>query len=295
MTLVLYSLSAGAGYKITGDERCKQEVLAAAEVLSARFQENGSFIQAWGHYGDPKEYRLIIDSLMNLPLLFEATKLSGNRVYEEIASRHYHTLMKTVIKSDATTYHTYYFDPETGKPKHGATHQGHSDTSIWARGQSWAILGIPLNETFLHSQPFPEMYPQIVEVFLAHLPADLIPYWDFDFNDQMPSDKDSSALAIAACGLLEADKLQAFPQAKELAKGMIYQLENIIVRKMIPKMKDCYSMVFTHMQKEKGLMNPIYGAIILHGSLNAFSKTIMAKILVKGKMMQTFEIKEDFY
>ena len=114
--------------------------------------------------------------------------------------------------------------PETGKPKHGATHQGHSDTSIWARGQSWAILGIPLNETFLHSQPFPEMYPQIVEVFLAHLPADLIPYWDFDFNDQMPSDKDSSALAIAACGLLEADKLQAFPQAKELAKGMIYQL-----------------------------------------------------------------------
>ena len=90
---------------------------------------------------------------------------------------------------------------------------------------------------------------------------------------------------------IEADKLQAFPQAKELAKGMIYQLENIIVRKMIPKMKDCYSMVFTHMQKEKGLMNPIYGAIILHGSLNAFSKTIMAKILVKGKMMQTFEIK----
>ena len=90
-------------------------MLAAAEVLSARFQENGSFIQAWGHYGDPKEYRLIIDSLMNLPLLFEATKLSGNRVYEEIASRHYHTLMKTVIKSDATTYHTYYFDPETGK------------------------------------------------------------------------------------------------------------------------------------------------------------------------------------
>lgn len=118
-------------------------MLAAAEVLSARFQENGSFIQAWGHYGDPKEYRLIIDSLMNLPLLFEATKLSGNRVYEEIASRHYHTLMKTVIKSDATTYHTYYFDPETGKPKHGATHQGHSDTSIWARGQSWAILGFP--------------------------------------------------------------------------------------------------------------------------------------------------------
>ena len=90
---------------------------------------------------------------MNLPLLFEATKLSGNRVYEEIASRHYHTLMKTVIKSDATTYHTYYFDPETGKPKHGATHQ---DIVILPFGHEAKVgqFRDSLNETFLHSQPF---------------------------------------------------------------------------------------------------------------------------------------------
>ena len=79
-----------------------------------------------------------------------------------------------------------------------------------------------------------------MEVFQAHLPADLIPYWDFDFNDQMPSDKDSSALAIAACGLLEADKLQAFPQAERACQRNDLSIrENIIVRKMIPKMKDC--------------------------------------------------------
>ncbi len=71
-----------------------------------------------------------------------------------------------------------------------------------------------LNESYLHSQPFPENYPQIVEVFLAHLPADLVPYWDFDFNDQHPAEKDSSALAIAACGLLEAEKMGAYPDAK---------------------------------------------------------------------------------
>jgi unsaturated chondroitin disaccharide hydrolase len=231
----LYSLSAGAGFKITGNDQCKQEVLQAAEVLLARFQEQGEFIQAWGQYGDPKEYRLIIDSFINLPLLFEATEISGDAHYSEVAEKHYQTLMKTVIKADATTFHTYYFDPETGQPSHGATHQGHSDSSIWARGQSWAVLWIPLNESYLHSVPFPENYAQIVDVFLAYLPEDLIPYWDFDFTDQHPSDKDSSSLAIAACGLMEAEKLAAFPEAEMLAKGMVYQLGEHYSAKKLPE------------------------------------------------------------
>lgn len=231
----LYSLSAGAGYKITSDEHCKQEVIQAADVLLARFQEKGEFIQAWGTYGDPQEYRLIIDSLLNLPLLFAATQLSGETRYAEAASKHYQTVRKTVIKNDATTFHTYYFDPETGQPSHGATHQGNSDQSIWARGQSWAILGLPLNESYLHSQPFPENYPQIVEVFLAHLPADLVPYWDFDFNDQHPAEKDSSALAIAACGLLEAEKMEVYPDAQKIAKGMLYQLGEQYAASQVPE------------------------------------------------------------
>ncbi|HJE18452.1 MAG TPA: glycoside hydrolase family 88 protein [Enterococcus casseliflavus] len=231
----LYSLSAVAGYKITGDEHCKQEVIQAADVLLARFQEKGEFIQAWGTYGDPQEYRLIIDSLLNLPLLFAATQLSGEPRYAEAASKHYQTVRKTVIKNDATTFHTYYFDPETGQPSHGATHQGNSDQSIWARGQSWAILGLPLNESYLHSQPFSENYSQIVEVFLAHLPADLVPYWDFDFNDQHPAEKDSSALAIAACGLLEAEEMGAYPDAQKIAKGMLYQLGEQYAASQVPE------------------------------------------------------------
>lgn len=220
----LYSLSAGAGYKITGSQQCEAELLQAADVLLARFQSKGKFIQAWGKYGDPKEYRLIIDSLLNLPLLFEATKISGNRKYAEVATQHYQTVMKTVIRADHTTFHTYYFDPETGAPSYGATHQGNSDRSIWARGQSWAILGIPINESFLSTKIFPENYTGIVDVFLKNLPKDLVPYWDFDFTDQNPSAKDSSSLAIAICGLLEAEKRSAYPEAKDLAKGMLYQL-----------------------------------------------------------------------
>ncbi|ALS02514.1 glucuronyl hydrolase [Enterococcus silesiacus] len=231
----LYSLSAGAGYRITGSERCKKELLQAADVLLARFQAQGNFIQAWGQYGDPKEYRLIIDSLINLPLLFQATEISGDPRYSAVGAKHYHTLMKTVIRKNATTFHTYYFDPETGKPSHGATHQGNSDESIWARGQSWAVLGIPLNEHYLHSEPFPENYSDIVSVFLENLPGDLVPYWDFDFDDQHPSDKDSSSLAIAACGLLEAQKLNAYPNAEDIAKGMLYQLGEYYSAKESPE------------------------------------------------------------
>ncbi|MHC5249126.1 glycoside hydrolase family 88 protein [Enterococcus sp. LJL90] len=220
----LYSLSAGADYKITGDPRAKKIFLEAADVLAQRFQPKGNFIQAWGRYGEADEYRLIIDSLINLPLLFEASQISGNSQYAEIAEKHYQTLLNTVIKPDGTTYHTYYFDPKTGQPTYGATHQGNQDDSIWARGQSWGVLGIPLNENFRESQPFPQIYSKIVDAFLENLPADLIPYWDFDFTDQLPAEKDSSALAIAAVGLLEAEKLNAYSDALAIAKGMVYQL-----------------------------------------------------------------------
>ena len=227
----LYSLSAGAVYKLTGDKQAEKQVVEAADILAKRYQPKGKFIQAWGAYGDPKEYRLIIDSLINLPLLFNATKISGNSTYAEIAREHFHTLMDTVIRSNGTTYHTYYFDPKTGMKSHGATHQGNGDQSIWARGQSWAILGIPLDESYLMEDPFPKEYQQIVDVFIQHLPKDLVPYWDFDFNDNHPSAKDSSSLAVAACGLLEADKMGAYPEAKALAKGMIYQLGELYTTK----------------------------------------------------------------
>jgi unsaturated chondroitin disaccharide hydrolase len=219
----LYSLSAGAGYKIEHSALAKQELVAAADVLISRFQKKGNFIQAWGKLGDPKEYRLIIDSLINLPLLFTASDITGNPQYRAIAERHYQTILKTVIKEDGTTFHTYFFNPLSGEKEYGATHQGHGDESIWARGQSWAVLGLPLVEKRM-AQHQAIAYSKIVDVFLDHLPADLVPYWDFDFDDQHPAEKDSSALAIAACGLLVADQLEMYPNAKELAKGMVYQL-----------------------------------------------------------------------
>lgn len=231
----LYSLSTGAGYNITHNDAYKSQLIQAADVLSARFQKNGSFIQAWGQYGDPKEYRLIIDSLLNLPLLLRASELSGDSKYKDIAQNHYKTLLNTVVRDNYSTFHTFYFDPETGTPIYGATRQGNADNSIWARGQSWAILGIPLFERLNHSNHYPTVYQPIVDVFIDGLPKDLVPYWDYDFTDDNPSDKDSSSLAIAATGLLEADKQQAYPHAKDLAKGMIYRLGEDYTSKYFPE------------------------------------------------------------
>lgn len=220
----LYSLSAGAAYKITQKESDRLTFLQAADVLVARYHEEGKFIQAWGKYGDPKEYRLIIDSFLNLPILLMATELSGKKHYAEIAKSHYQKLLQTVFRDNFSTYHTYFFDVNTGEPLRGATHQGNSTQSTWARGQSWAILGIPLVEGYLASKKMPDFYHDVVAFFIDNLPEDLIPYWDFDFTDDNPSSKDSSAAAIMVCGLLEVAKFNSYPDAKRIAKGMLYQL-----------------------------------------------------------------------
>lgn len=231
----LYSLSAVAGYQITGEAKYRAEIIQAATVLKRRYHEKGHFIQAWGKYGDPNENRLIIDSLMNLPLLFRASELTGDQSYAKLGQAHYETLIKTVIRPDGSTFHTYFFDTETELPLYGATHQGHSDGSIWARGQSWAILGIPLVQSYLKKCPFPSNYQKVVQVFLDGLPADLVPYWDFDFTDRNQSAKDSSSAAIVACGLLEAQKEHVYEHAVAIAKGLIYQLGEHYSAKNEPK------------------------------------------------------------
>ncbi len=205
----LYSPSVVAAYRVTGDEGQRDLAVRAADVLAARFQEKGGFIQAWGRSGDPKEYRLIIDSLLNLPLLYTAAEITGEQRYREIAGRHYENVIRYIIREDGSTYHTYYFDSETGAPSRGATHQGYSDNSCWARGQAWAIYGMPLHVRVSGRAFTPEeqeRHDRVVRYFLEHLPANGMPYWDLVFKDGDGQPWDSSALAVAACGMLEMAK-----------------------------------------------------------------------------------------
>lgn len=200
----LYSPSCVAAYKLTGDETARNAALLAADNLISRFQEKGQFIQAWGKNGDPAEHRLIIDCLLNLPLLFWATETTGDEKYRKIAEKHFNTAIKYVLRPDSSTYHTYYFDPETGEALRGVTAQGNRNGSAWARGQAWGVYGTALAYRYTKSEKALDVFHRSLSFFLSHLPADVIPYWDFDFDNPSDEPRDSSALAIVICGMLEA-------------------------------------------------------------------------------------------
>ena len=224
----LYCPSCVAAWKLTGNETGKEAALMAADNLLSRFQEKGQFIQAWGELGAKDNYRLIIDCLLNMPILFWATEVTGDQKYARKAQAHIKTAMQNIVRSDNSTYHTFFFDPATGAPVKGVTHQGYRDGSAWARGQAWGVYGSALAYKFLRDDAYADIFCRVTDYFLDHLPKDKIPYWDFDFTDGSDEPRDSSAAAIAACGMLEmskylpAEKAQYYTQkAEELVEALI--------------------------------------------------------------------------
>ncbi|MGY3725086.1 unsaturated chondroitin disaccharide hydrolase [Granulicatella balaenopterae] len=197
----LYSISCVSAYKLTGNEDAKKAALLAADKLSSRYQENGQFIQAWGELGAKDNYRLIVDCLLNIPLLYWAEETTGNHYYGDIARKHYQSTINNAIRDDASAFHTFYFDPETGLPLYGKTRQGYSDDSSWARGQSWLVYGIALNHSYDENPANIELFESITNYFLNRLPEDFVSYWDLIFQDGSGQSKDSSATAIAVCGM----------------------------------------------------------------------------------------------
>ena len=205
----LYSPSCVAAYKITGNQTGKKAALLAADKLVSRFHKTGNFIQAWGAMGASDNYRLIIDCMLNLPLLHWASKETGDSKYSDIAFKHLISSCNTTIRDDASTFHTYFFDPVTGNPTKGVTHQGYKDDSSWARGQAWGVTGLALNYVYLKDEKLLDLYYGVTNFYLNHCPDDEIAYWDLVFGPNDGHPRDSSASSTVACGLLEMDKYLA--------------------------------------------------------------------------------------
>lgn len=200
----MYTPSCVAPWRIYGDERGRAVALQAADILMTRYWPAPGIFQAWGSMetGDLRGMT-IIDSMMNMPLLYWATQQSGNRTYHEAAHRHASRLRENFIRGDGTTFHTYWFDVGTGAPLYGRTAQGAADNSCWARGQAWGIYGYALSYAYTRDPDHLEAACRLADFFLSRLPADLVPYWDLIYGDGSGEPLDSSAGAIAACGLLE--------------------------------------------------------------------------------------------
>lgn len=201
----LYSPSCVAAYKLTGNEDAKKAAILAADNLISRYQPVGEFIQAWGELGAENNYRLIIDCLLNIPLLYWATSVTGDPKYAEIATKHCHTCINCVIRDDFTTYHTYYFDKKTGAPLRGVTAQGYSNDSCWARGQAWGVYGLAISYAYTKNEKIIPLFNGVTQKFIDQLPADKVPYWDMIFTSG-DEPRDTSSAAIAACGILQMDK-----------------------------------------------------------------------------------------
>lgn len=202
----LYTPSCVAGYMLTGNETAKKAALMAAYSLSRRFRCKGNFIQSMSAEFDEQNYRFIVDTMLNVPLLFWAANETDNESYREKAIKHINTTLKYAMRENGTTFHHVLMDKDTGEMKRGLTWQGADDNSCWSRGQAWVVYGLALAYSYTKDETILEPFVKAVDYFIDHLPEDSIPFWDFIFTDGADEPRDNSAAAIAACGIMEMAK-----------------------------------------------------------------------------------------
>lgn len=200
--------SYGNGYRLTKDSTYKQILIQSAKTLSTRFNPVVGCIRSWDHHQDQWKFPVIIDNMMNLELLFWATKATGDSLYYKIAVSHALTTMKNHFRKDYSCYHVVDYDPETGEVLHKQTHQGYSDESYWARGQAWALYGFTMVYRETGNKAFLEQAKHIASFIFSNpnMPGDLVPYWDFNAPNIPNEPRDASAAAVIASALLELKK-----------------------------------------------------------------------------------------
>jgi len=203
--------SIGNGYRLTNDSTYKIILLRAADTLSKLFNPKAGTILSWPREVPgvdwPLRHNTIMDNMINLELLFWAAKNGGNKIFYDIAVKHAETTMQNHFRDDYTSYHVVVYDTATGKKIKGITHQGYSDSSMWARGQGWAIYGYTMVYRETKVKKFLDFAQKVTDVYLKNLPEDLIPYWDFNAPGIPNAPKDASAAAVVASALLELSTL----------------------------------------------------------------------------------------
>lgn len=195
----MWLIHSGVRYALEKNPDSYDRVLYAADMLAGRFNPNG-FIRAWNGAG--REGWAIVDCMMNLPLLYWATEITGDPRYRLIAMRHADTTREHFVRPDGSCNHIVIFDPETGAFLDNPGGQGYESGSSWSRGQSWALYGFVLS--FLHTgkQAYLDTAKRIANYFISQITDDWMPRCDFR-QPLEPSLKDNVAGNVAACGLLE--------------------------------------------------------------------------------------------
>lgn len=197
--------SFGEGLKVEDKQHYKDVVVKSAQTLSTRFNEKVGAIRSWDFNRDIWEFPVIIDNMLNLELLFEATKISGDSTFHNIAVKHANTTLKNHFRKDHSTYHVVVYDTITGLATNKVTHQGINNESSWARGQSWAIYGYTMAYRYTKDKAYLTQAEATAGFFINHknMPEDGIPYWDFNDPGIPKAPRDVSAATVTASAMIE--------------------------------------------------------------------------------------------
>src|SRR5258706_5135675 len=174
--------SFGNGYRLTKNAAYRDIIIQSAKTLSSRFNPVTGCIRSWDNNRDKWGFPVIIDNMMNLELLFAATRLSGDSTFYKIAVAHANTTLQNHFRPDHSSYHVVDYDTVTGKVVKKNTHQGAADESAWARGQSWGLYGYTMCYRFTKDKKYLQQAEDIAAFLLnpPNLPKDYIPYWDYN-------------------------------------------------------------------------------------------------------------------
>jgi rhamnogalacturonyl hydrolase YesR len=198
--------SYGNGYRLTGDPAYRDALLAGATTLITRFNPKVGAIQSWDLWANSTwKFPVIVDNMMNLELLMWAAKAANEPRYREIAIAHADTTLRNHFRPDHSSYHLVDYDPASGAVRGKQTVQGFADGSSWARGQAWGLYGYTMMYRETRKPEYLAQARHIADFFMNHprLPADAIPYWDFDDTAIPNAPRDASAAAITSSALLE--------------------------------------------------------------------------------------------
>lgn len=221
--------SFGKAYQLTGEQSYRDVMLQAARTLITRYSPKVGCIRSWDHNADKWKYPVIIDNMMNLEMLFEAYKLTGDKRFYDIAVSHANTTMKNHFRDDYSSYHVVDYNPETGAVRMKVTAQGYSDGSYWSRGQGWALYGYTMCYRYTHDKRYLDQAKGVANFLfsLKNMPEDGIFYWDMKDPAIPNAPRDASAAALVASAFYE---LQGYVDAdlskqyKAYADKIVYSL-----------------------------------------------------------------------
>lgn len=237
--------SFGNAYRLTQNPKYKEVIIESAKTLSTRYNPNVGAIRSWDHNADKWDFPVIIDNMMNLELLFAATRMTGDSSFYYIAVSHANTTMKNHFRDDFSCYHVVDYDPATGEVDNKHTHQGYSHESAWVRGQAWGLYGYTMCFRETKNYEYLDLAEKIAMYIMKHpkMPEDFVPYWDFNDPEIPNAPRDASAAAITASALYE---LSTFSEVGAFYKKAADKILASLSRKYISPVGENKGFILLH-------------------------------------------------